>query len=142
MVERGRNREKERWGREEKAMALAVKEWREAEESMGRKGKRKTFLVLLGWEKESSLPAVFSYAFPQNSVLLCHVSLVVEMEDKEQQQGAEACVQCREGGNRSQCCDVLLVNEALQTRVSQNLEALECRCHGITLKSTVVTMNC
>lgn len=121
---------------------LADEAWGEVEESCGKKGKSKTFLVLLGWEKELSLPAVFSYAFLQNSVLLCHVSLVVEMEDKELQQGAEACVQCREGGNRSQCCDILLVNEALQTRFSQNLEALECGCHEITLKSTVVTMNC
>lgn len=95
-------------------MVLAVEAWGEVEESVGRKGKSKTFLVLLGWEKELSLPAVFSYAFPQNSVLLCHASIVVQMEDKELQQGAEACMQCTEGRKRSQCCDVLLADEALQ----------------------------
>lgn len=64
MVERGRNRENGRWGRrEEKAMVLA-EAWGEVEESVGRKVKSKTFLVLLGWKKELSLPAIFSYAFP------------------------------------------------------------------------------
>lgn len=64
MVERGRNRENERWGRrEEKAMVLA-EAWGEVEGSVGRKVKSKTFLVLLGWEKELSLPAIVSYAFP------------------------------------------------------------------------------